>query len=105
MSTVSILTVAQAIPEIDAHITKCGGGYAGWYCGIASDPRKRLFTDHRVDEKDGSWIYRDLGTDTSARRVEDHFINKGYKGGGGGGDRATRFAYAYKITWSTRESG
>ena len=103
MSTVSNASETQIIADIDAHIRNCGGTYSAWYCGIASDPRQRLFTDHNVDEKNGAWIIRDCGTDTAARRVEEHFLKKGCKGGGGGGDRTTRYVYAYKITNTTRE--
>lgn len=104
MATVSIVSESQAIADIDAHIRKNGGVYSAWYCGIASSPRDRLFNDHQVTEKGGAWIYRHLGTDTEARRVEDHFLRKGCKGGCGGGDRGTRYVYAYKITATTVES-
>lgn len=104
MSTVSIVSESQAIADIDAYIRKCGGAYSAWYCGIASSPRNRLFSDHQVAENGGAWIYRDCGTDTVARRVEDRFLGAGCKGGGGGGDRGTRYVYAYKITPTTSES-
>ena len=94
MSTTSIVSETQAIADIDAYIRNNGGVYSAWYCGVASDPRKRLFTDHNVDEKNGAWIYRDCGTDTVARRVEDHFLRKGCKGGPGGGDWTSRYVYA-----------
>lgn len=90
--------------EIDNHIRSCGGGYPAWYCGIATNPRQRLFTDHNVDEKNGAWIHRDAGTDTMARKIEDYFLAKGCKGDDGGGDSSTRHVYAYKITSSTREN-
>lgn len=104
MATVSIVSESQAIAEIDAHIRTCGGAYSAWYCGIASTPRDRLFNNHKVDEKYGAWIYCDCGTDMVARRVEDCFIKKGCEGGGGGGDRGTRYVYAYKITATSVES-
>lgn len=104
MSAIPIVSESQAIAEIDAYIRKNGGVYSAWYCGIASDPRKRLFTEHKVDEKNGARIYCDCGTDTVARRVEDHFVKKGCKGGGGGGDWSTRYVYTYKITPTTCES-
>ena len=89
--------------EIDAHIRKCGGSYRDWYVGIASNPRDRLFNDHNVDEKGGSWIYKDAGSESAARQVESYFIDKGCKGGGGGGDASTRYVYAYRITSTTKE--
>jgi hypothetical protein len=97
-------TVEQTVmAEVNGHIAKCGGGYSAWYVGIAADPRQRLFTDHCVSEKGDAWIFRDCGNDTTARRIEQAFLNAGCKGGDGGGDRNTRFVYAYKITSTTRE--
>ena len=93
----------QVIAAIDAHIKKCGGGYPAWYVGIAADPRDRLFSAHCVSEKGDAWIVRDCGDDATARRVEMAFLNAGCKGSHGGGDRDTRFAYAYKISSTTCE--
>jgi len=97
------MKVNQIISEIDAHINKRGGGYSGWYCGVAADPKQRLFNDHNVDKDKGAWIYRDATTDTAARSIEDYFLKKGCKGGDGGGDHKSKYVYAYKITSSTSE--
>lgn len=99
----AVAGVEKIATEIDAYIRNGGGGYPAWYCGIAANPRDRLFIDHSVTEKGGSWIYRDAGTDNAARNIEEYFIKKGCKGGGGGGDGGTRYVYAYKITATTRE--
>lgn len=40
-----------------------------------------LFNDHRVDERDGNWIYRECVSSYEARAVEDYFVQKGMKGG------------------------
>lgn len=97
-------TVEQSVvAEIAAYMRRYGGGYSVWYIGIAADPRQRLFVDHSVRETGGAWIYYDCGTDVSARRVEQAFLNAGCKGGDGGGDWRTRYVYAYRITASTRE--
>lgn len=96
-------SINEVASQIDAHIQKRGGGYSNWYCGIASEPRQRLFVDHNVDEKNGSWIYKDAGSENAARQIEQHFLNKGCKGSGGGGDYTTHYVYAYRITSSTRE--
>ena len=37
------------------------------------------------------------------RAIEKHFIDKGTKGGPGGGDHNTQYIYAYLITPNTRE--
>ena len=97
------VSVQQAVNHLDAYIGKHGAPYSAWYSGVASDPRTRLFTDHSVDEKFGLWIYHALTTDTEARQVESHFLAKGCKGAPGGGDRSSRYVYAYRVTQTTRE--
>ena len=100
MATIS---VRQAIQDINNHITKCGSSYGNWYAGVAKNPKDRLFTDHSVDEKCGAWIFCSLNTDAEARQVEKYFLQKGCKGGTGGGGNGTRYCYAYKVTGSTRQ--
>lgn len=93
----------QPSADLLAYIEKCGGAYESWYCGIASDPRDCLFNRHGVTENPGAWIFRDCGTDTAARAVEQYFHRLGCQGAGGGGGPDTRFIYAYRITLTTRE--
>lgn len=94
----------QTINDFEEYIRKNGGTYTQWYAGVASDPKKRLFNDHNVNEHADNWIHsRQLGNDTSARSVEQHFLAKGCKGAPGGGDYTTCCAYAYKINGHTRE--
>jgi hypothetical protein len=94
-------TAEQAIRD---YIESCGGVYSNWYVGIACDPRRRLFVDHNVDEENGRWIFQGCESSAIARDVEEFFVDiLGTKGGAGGGDLATRFVYAYKITLSTKE--
>lgn len=97
------MSTQQIIREIYDYIRQRGSAYPNWYVGIASDPRQRLFVDHNVDEHNGAWISRNCQTHTAARQVEEYFLNLGCRGGTGGGDHTTRYAYAYKITSSTRE--
>jgi hypothetical protein len=97
------VAVMSIISDIDDHIRQGGGRYPAWYCGIAADPRDRLFNNHNVAEKNSWWIFRDCGTDATARKIEDHFHAMGCKGDVGGGDWNTRFVYAYKITGTTVE--
>ena len=96
-------TKQEVIQQIAAHVASCGGSHSEWYAGVATDPRARLFNDHSVDEKNGSWIFRTCSTSDEARDVEQYFIGRGMKGGPGGGDSSTKAVYAYKITNSTRE--
>ena len=51
----------------------------------------------------GAWIWRPASSDSVAREIEKHFLDKGAQGGAGGGDEDTTSVYAYKITWGTRE--
>ncbi len=92
----------QIVQEIDSYIKQNGGGYHQWYAGIATNPRDRLFSDHNVDEKSGTWIYQDCGSENTARQIEKYFLNLGCKGGTGGGI-SPKFVYAYKITRDTKE--
>ncbi len=95
---------SEIIKGIDDHINKEGSGYSRWYVGIAADPKQRLFSDHNVSKENAWWIYREAFTDDDAREVEKFFLEqKGTQGGPGGGDKDTRFVYAYRITNTTRE--
>lgn len=98
-----ICTVTDAVHQLAAHIKSRGGRYSDWYCGIAADPRHRLFDDHQVSEENDRWIYRTCASDEDARAVEAYFHDLGCQGAGGGGDRKTRYVYTYKTTFSTRE--
>ena len=42
--------MSQIIDGMENYMTKCGGTYSDWYCGITSDPDKRLFNDHNVSK-------------------------------------------------------
>jgi hypothetical protein len=96
-------TKAEVIQEIAAYVQKCGGSYSQWYSGIAADSQNRLFNDHNVDKANGTWIYRQCASSDEARAVEDYFVQRGMKGGPGGGDSTTKSVYTYKITNSTTE--
>lgn len=94
-------SINQTIADFNNYIRQHGGAYSQWYVGVASEPRDRLFNDHNVQEHSGAWIYDNCGTDTAARQVEQYFLRLGCKGGPGGGDYNTKYAYAYKITFNT----
>ena len=93
----------EIIKDIQGLMTKRGGDMDDWYVGIAAKPRERLFDDHSVDEDKGAWIHRRASSDSVARDIEKHFLDKGARGGRGGGDENSTAVYAYKITWGTRE--
>jgi predicted GIY-YIG superfamily endonuclease len=94
---------ARVAGKIEQHISDRGGSLSAWYAGITDDPERRLFTEHNVSKQTGHWVYRKCSTDDIAREVEQHFLGKGCKGGPGGGKRAAKYVYAYKVTNSTVE--
>ena len=81
-----------------------GADFSKWYVGIAEDVKERLFTGHKVDEKNGLWVYSKADTSDDARAVEKYiFDTYKTKGGSGGGGTNTKYVYAYKITSTTIE--
>ena len=74
--------------------------YKDCYVGITSDVDSRLFGDHNVSKENG-WIYRYTSSDSVAREIEQHFLDKGMDGGSGGGDEDSIFVYAYQKTTTT----
>ena len=94
----------RIINEIINHVNTCGGLRKEWYVGIAEDPKKRLFSDHNVSENGDSWILRDASNETAARAIEEHLLNLGFDGGGGGGSYLTHFVYAYRKAYHTKEN-
>lgn len=85
------------VNAIKAHVNQEGSGYPNWYCGIASDPDSRLFSDHNIPsgENKAWWIKQNAGTEQDARDTELHLIDLGFDGGEGGGN-APVWVYAYK---------
>jgi len=96
-------TAQQIINDINAYMKQVGGIYSGWYVGIATDAKQRLFVDHNVSEQNGAWIYRQATSSAVARSVEKAYLDAGCTGGPGGGDSGTDYVYAYKKTSTTRE--
>jgi hypothetical protein len=80
-----------------------GKFYNEFYIGIAGDPVDRLINGHGVNSSIPHiyWKYP-FHTDIT-RSIEKFFLNKGTKGGDGGGDEETCYIYMYKITPNTRE--
>jgi len=98
-------TKEQIVSDLKIYIRDLGGEYSKWYIGIAADARKRLFDDHKVEERGGKgWIFRKCESSDIAREIEKYFIDTlGTAGGSGGGDDDTDKIYAYKITPTTIE--
>lgn len=91
------------VAEFTDFISKYGNAYSNYYIGITNDVDRRLFGEHNVDIKNGKWIYGEADSDMDARRVEEHFLNKGCDGGTGGGDTNSTVVYCYKKTSNTKE--
>ncbi len=84
------------------HIKTNGGGYAGWYVGIAQNPRDSLFKEHKVRE-DGKWVIREVSSRDIAQRIEEDFKKLGAKVNSGRGSDDSKFVYAYKIESYTKQ--
>lgn len=80
-----------------------GRYYSEFYVGIAKDPNDRLINGHGVTSSVPN-IYWTAPLQTEiVRAIEKYFVNKGTRGGPGGGDTNTCYIYAYKISPGTRE--
>lgn len=80
-----------------------GTRYEQFYVGIATDPVNRLTNEHGVDNAVPN-IYWNYPLQTEiVRAIEKHFLDKGCKGGPGGGDQNTNYIYAYLVTSKTKE--
>jgi hypothetical protein len=90
--------IIQAISE---HVSYVGGTYPGWYVGVTADPKDRLFSQHNVQQKEDAWIFHQALSSDAARRVEQHFLDRGMDGGPGGGDGSSSYVYCYKKSSNT----
>ena len=87
---------AQAIASF---ITEIGIDPSSWRCGVTSDPQKRLFQSHRVNQGAGFWICKNAGSLYGAQQIELYLRSLGCQGPP---DRGRRYAYAYLMTPTTR---
>lgn len=92
------------VKEINDYISNCSGKYySDYYVGITKDPEDRLFSEHNVNKEDGCWVYRLAKDIENARNAEKALLEKGMKGGDGGGDDTSVYVYCYQITNYTKE--
>ena len=68
---------------------------AGWYAGIADDPKRRLFSEHDISEYADTYIAIPTTSVDVARQAERALLQTGMDGGPGGGDAATTWVYAF----------
>lgn len=87
--------------EITDYIKLKGGKPSAWYIGITEDIERRLFQEHNVDKDIGPFQVNGADSSESARRIEKHFLDQGFKGGSGGGDQNALNVYVYKMTLHT----
>lgn len=88
------------IKKIEDFIRNKGGQYSAFYVGITDDPKRRL-EEHEVTSEPS--IAHQGDSHEAVREAEEYFLEKGTKGGEGGGDKNSDFIYAYKISPSTDE--
>lgn len=95
-------TYKNIIKTIDDLLSKSGKSYFNeFYIGITDNPRRRLFEEHGVSEKNSWWLYIEAIDSETARNVEKHYLEKGMRGGTGGGNRESHFVYCYTVTPTT----
>ena len=98
-----IRSVEEIIEKITQQINRSGLPYSSWYVGIASEPKERLFTEHKVSE-DGTWAHVNAGSNEAAKSVQKYLVeNLQTEGGSGSDDAAMTHVYAYAITSTTVE--
>lgn len=97
-------TAQEIVNEFEAHLQKNSAEYySAFYVGITNDIERRLFNEHNVPKKGHWYIYRPAINEEHSRAVEKHYLDKGMKGGDGGGDGTSTYVYCYQITSITKE--
>jgi len=89
--------------DFEAFMGKNGTKYNQFYVGITSDLNGRLSSGHGIDNTVPCiWSNNPMPSDT-IHAIEKFFLNKGTRGGPGGGDNNIRYIYAYLIGPRTRQ--
>jgi predicted GIY-YIG superfamily endonuclease len=80
--------------ELKAAIQRKVSTYSYWTIGITDDPERRK-KEHEAEGKSVKyWSHWKADTEAIARAVEAYFIDKGMKGGTGGGEHPT-YVYVF----------
>lgn len=96
------LNYDEIIQVMDEHLNKSGKNYYNeFYIGITNNPERRLFEEHGVFKEDSWWIYIPADSVDTARKVKQHYLDKGMRGDSGGGDDDSIFVYCYIVTPTT----
>lgn len=91
------------IDALEDFMRKNGQQYNQFYVGIAKDPVDRLINGHSVTENIPNLYWTAPLHTEIIRVIEKYFLDKGCKGGSGGGNYDTNYIYTYLITNTTRE--
>ena len=94
----------RIISEFQGHLKNSGKRYySDFYVGVSKDAQERMFDQHKVDKNNNWWIYRTALNSEEARVVEKFFLEKGMRGGDGGGDDSAIQVYCYAVSPKTIE--
>jgi hypothetical protein len=88
--------------EMKAYISKDKDDYRYWFVGTTATLERTLFAEHRVYEKDDSYIFRECPTDRAAENVRASLIRLGCDGEAGGWTDAQTIVYAYRKSFHTK---
>ena len=100
------MTRDAIIRDFDAHLKKSNRQYySEFYIGITNNIDERLFGSHKVPRENHWWIYSPADTEEIAREVEKFYLDKGMRGGTGGGtgNGDAKYVYCYLVTSYTVE--
>jgi len=61
------------IHDLEYYISSNGGVFPGWVVGVTDDPKRQLFTLHKLRAKGDAWISRRAIDDLQASEVEEYF--------------------------------
>jgi hypothetical protein len=93
----------KIIKEFESFMLTHGTHYNQFYVGIAANPETRLRDGHNVDHTIPNIYWSSPIHTDIVRSIEKYFLEKGSKGGPGGGDNNTVYIYAYFITSKTQQ--
>ena len=95
-------TEKEIVNNIETFISE-NGEPDSFYIGVTSNPKKRLFEDHKVNrDNSNGYIYFQCSHHISARSIKEHFIkNIKIKGNMNKREKSNNFIYVYKISPET----
>ncbi len=69
-------SVQQIKFEIFGYIKEFGSNFDDWFVGISSDPKKAMLEQHRVDEIEDIWLYKQAVSFAACRTIQKYFLEK-----------------------------